>query len=77
MGCTPAPRAGGSLNPTRSLSRGRPDAIGAQPEEWSGAGSVRPMPTLQGAEGAEGGEHLGAGKVPVPPPSPEGYGAQV
>ena len=35
------------------------------------------MPTLQGAEGAEGGEHLGAGKVPVPPPSPEGYGAQV
>ena len=52
LGCTPAPRSGGTLNPTRSLSRGRPGDIGAHPEEW-GTGSVRPMPGLGGPEGRD------------------------
>ena len=52
LGCTPAPRSGGTLNPTRSLSRGRPGDIGAHPEEW-GMGSVRPMPGLGGPEGRD------------------------
>ena len=50
LSCTPAPRSGGTLNPTRSLSRSLPGDIGARPEEWD-SGSVRPMPVFGGPEG--------------------------